>query len=158
MSVDKITKEHVLKAIDKIEREGIELEPSTKYDVIINGKNYPPKEVMRYANMFANGKKDWPFSGGEPTNKYLKEFGFQILSKDYKIKEVADTIRGAFANIWRCADSSRWWEMKDTNLLTFAWLDPSVNYLNTEINTRGERAIYPWVHELSIGDLIFVMG
>lgn len=43
MSIDKITKQHVLDAVDKIEREGIVLEPSTRFDVVINGKSYPPK-------------------------------------------------------------------------------------------------------------------
>ncbi|MBX7203636.1 MAG: hypothetical protein K1X77_11240, partial [Bacteroidia bacterium] len=81
MSIDKITKQHVLDAVDKIEREGIVLEPSTRFDVVINGKAYPPKEVMRYANLIANGTKDWPYSGGEPTNKYLKKFEFEIVPK-----------------------------------------------------------------------------
>ncbi|WP_205508913.1 AAA family ATPase [Longitalea arenae] len=81
MSIDKISKQHVLQAVDKIEREGIQLEPSTKYDVIINGNLYPPKEVMRYANLLANGTKDWEFSGGEPTNKFLRAFGFDIIDK-----------------------------------------------------------------------------
>lgn len=44
-----ITKEHVLKAIEKIGKENIELIPPTRWEVEINGKNYPPKEVMRYA-------------------------------------------------------------------------------------------------------------
>lgn len=81
MSIDKITKQHVLDAVDKIEREGIVLEPSTRFDVVINGKAYPPKEIMRYANLLANGTKDWPYSGGEPTNKYLKKFEFEIVAK-----------------------------------------------------------------------------
>lgn len=81
MSIDKITKQHVLDAVDKIEREGIALEPSTRFDVVINGKIYPPKEIMRYANLLANGTKEWPYNGGEPTNKYLKKFDFEIHRK-----------------------------------------------------------------------------
>jgi hypothetical protein len=53
MSIDKITKQHVLDAVDKIEREGIVLEPSTRFDVVINGKAYPPKEIIRYANLLS---------------------------------------------------------------------------------------------------------
>jgi hypothetical protein len=81
MNFDKITKKHVLDAVAKIEREGIEMEPSTRYDVVINGKAYPPKEIMRYANLLANGTKEWPYSGGEPTNKYLRGFDFEIVPK-----------------------------------------------------------------------------
>lgn len=36
---------------------------------------------MRYANLIANGTKDWPYSGGEPTNKYLRKFEFEIIPK-----------------------------------------------------------------------------
>ena len=68
---DKITKQHILDGIEKIERDNIELEPSTKYDVIINNKSYPPKEVMRFAHEMMNGEHIWERSGGEPTNKYL---------------------------------------------------------------------------------------
>ena len=60
MSIDKITKQHVLDAVAKIERDGIEMEPSAAFDVVINGKAYPPKEIMRYANLLANGTKEWP--------------------------------------------------------------------------------------------------
>ncbi|NML23515.1 EVE domain-containing protein [Pseudoflavitalea sp. G-6-1-2] len=81
MSIDKITKQHVLDAVDKIEREGIELKRSRDYDVVIDGKAYPPKEIMRYANLLANGTKDWLYSGGEPTNKYLRKFEFEIVPK-----------------------------------------------------------------------------
>lgn len=81
MSIDNISREHVIRAIQKIESENIALESSTGYDVIINGRPYPPKEVMRYANLIANGTKHWPYIGGEPTNKYLKKLGFEIISK-----------------------------------------------------------------------------
>ena len=78
---DKITKEHILNAVKKIEKEAIEFEPSIKFDVLIDGKAYPPKEVMRYAHLLANGSKEWEPSGGPPTNKYLEKFGFEIVSK-----------------------------------------------------------------------------
>jgi hypothetical protein len=81
MSFDNITKKHVLDAVAKIEREQILLEPSTRFDVVVNGKKYPPKEIMRYANLLANRTKDWPYSGGEPTNKYLRAFDFEIVPK-----------------------------------------------------------------------------
>lgn len=54
-----ITKEHVLKAIEKIEKENITLIPPTRWEVVINDTNYPPKEVMRYAHQQMNGEKVW---------------------------------------------------------------------------------------------------
>lgn len=84
-----ITKEHVLKAIEKIEKENISLIPPTRWEVVINGKNYPPKEVMRYAHQKLNGEKVWNYSGGEGTNKYLKKMGFAVIDmNDDPIKEV----------------------------------------------------------------------
>lgn len=81
MSIDKITKQIILDAVEKIEREQIALNPSTRFDVVINGKPYPPKEIMRYANLLANGTFEWKSGGGEPTNKFFVKFGFEIIFK-----------------------------------------------------------------------------
>jgi 5-methylcytosine-specific restriction enzyme B len=78
----KITKEHVLAAVKKIGENAVSLRPSTKFNVIINGKAYPPKEVMRYAHEEMNGEYDWFESGGNPTNRYLENMGFEIEQKD----------------------------------------------------------------------------
>ena len=82
-----ITRDHVLQAIEKIERENIELIPSTKHDVLINERKYPPKEVMRYAHEFMNGEHIWDRGGGIATNKHLEAFGFKILEKTDKATE-----------------------------------------------------------------------
>ena len=73
-----ITKNLVFKAINKIEREKAELIPSTRWLVEINGKQYPPKEVMRYAHEQLNGERIWSPGGGPPTNKFLEAMGFNI--------------------------------------------------------------------------------
>lgn len=79
---ENITKQHVLDAIKKIEAENIKLKSSAIYDVIVNGKPYPPKEVMRYACEMMNGEPFLErFSGGEETNKYLKKLGFDVINK-----------------------------------------------------------------------------
>jgi 5-methylcytosine-specific restriction endonuclease McrBC GTP-binding regulatory subunit McrB len=102
MSVDKINKADVLNAVAKIEREGLLLEPSTKYDVIIQGKSYPPKEIMRYANLFANGTKDWPFSGGEPTNSFLTKFGFEVVDKGDVVPNASVNVHVPLSgNVWK---------------------------------------------------------
>ncbi len=78
---DKITQDLIQKAVEKIEQENIQLEPSTKFDVIINGKAYPPKEIMRYAHEQLNGERIWNITGGEPTNKFFKNLGYTVESK-----------------------------------------------------------------------------
>ena len=42
---EKIAKQNILDAAKKIENEKIALEPSTRFDVIIANKAYPPKEI-----------------------------------------------------------------------------------------------------------------
>lgn len=97
---EKITKDHVLSAIEKIGKEGIELIDSTKYDVVINGKNYPPKEIMRYAHEEMNGEHIWELSGGNPTNKFLKEMGFEIIEKNTTNKDDLMQLWNEFLERW----------------------------------------------------------
>jgi len=77
-----ITRDHILSAISKIEAESIDLIPSTKWDVIINDKYYPPKEVMRLAHEAMNGERVWEYGGGEATNQFFKKFEFEIQEKN----------------------------------------------------------------------------
>jgi len=74
-----ITKEHLLKAINLIETKSTQLISSTRWLVAINGKTYPPKEVMRYAKIQAGGGDGWGHGGGPPTNRFLEKMGFTII-------------------------------------------------------------------------------
>jgi 5-methylcytosine-specific restriction protein B len=87
-----ITKEHIVQAISSINRENVELKPSTRWDVIIDGKAYPPQEVMRYAHKNMNGELLWEYSGGEATNKWLKNFGYQVIDKSDKNDPILNLI------------------------------------------------------------------
>lgn len=96
----KITQQHVLNAAEAIDAEQLVLKPSTKYDVIVNGKSYPPKDLMRLAHQQATGVYQWDKTGGDETNKYLINLGFQIKEKDqakapltYLINQYKDLIR-----------------------------------------------------------------
>lgn len=81
-----IHKEHLQKAIEKIDKEGIPNDGASQYyDVIYNNKSYPPKVVVSYANIFANGHElnRNTFSGGLETEcfRLLEENGFVIQKK-----------------------------------------------------------------------------
>lgn len=82
-----ITRNHLLQAIKKIDEEGIPNDGnSIYYDLSYKNKKYPPKLVISYANLFANGKilgRD-EFHGGpdHPSFKFLKQYGFNILRKN----------------------------------------------------------------------------
>lgn len=82
-----ITREHLLKAIEKIDREGIPSDADSQYyDVVFNGKRYPPKVIVSYANLFANGQPldRTTFRGGQgtPGFKLLEQHGFTIQLKE----------------------------------------------------------------------------
>lgn len=79
---ENITKEHVIQAIKDIDAGDIGFRKSTKFDILYRGRTYPPKDVMRKAHEFATGEYLWNPGGGEPTNKYLKALGFEIVLKD----------------------------------------------------------------------------
>ena len=72
--MDNITKDQIIKAINEID-----LNPSLRvgrasstYDLVFNGKPYPPKLVVGIANRFANGIELKPneFEGGENTQTF----------------------------------------------------------------------------------------
>jgi 5-methylcytosine-specific restriction endonuclease McrBC GTP-binding regulatory subunit McrB len=76
------------------------------------------------------------------------------------IKKVVEKLRAKYSRIWRCADSYRWDQIKNSDMLTFDWLDPNTDYrsINMDNLAGGSRAIKPWVTELKSSDLIFIMG
>ncbi|MBL7471358.1 McrB family protein [Robertkochia sediminum] len=82
-----ISKVDLQKAADKIINESIPKGAhSSTYDVFYNGKLLPPKLIVSYANIFANGEEldRTSFEGGEgtPCFQLLRENGFTIVKKD----------------------------------------------------------------------------
>ncbi|SFT36343.1 AAA domain (dynein-related subfamily) [Lishizhenia tianjinensis] len=93
---NQITKDHIIRAANRIEKESIELLPSMQWDVEIDENLYPPKEIMRFAHEEMNGERIWNYSGGEQTNAILKTHGFEIKAKifaDTKILELIDAYK-----------------------------------------------------------------
>jgi len=81
-----INREHLLKAIDKIDKDGIPSGADSQYyDVVFNDKRYPPKLIVSFANIFANGieLERTGFGGGINSNcfKLLEKEGFIIETK-----------------------------------------------------------------------------
>ena len=76
-----IIKDSILKAIDKINLEGVPKgRESTKYNLRYMDKLYPPKYTISLANRFINGTelKAQDFGGGQETNSFLMKLGFDI--------------------------------------------------------------------------------
>lgn len=86
---ENIRKEHILKAIQKIQEEGISANAhSSSYDLLYQGERFPPKLVIAYANIFANGEEldRHTFPGGKGTECFgiLQKNGFKIIEKKEK--------------------------------------------------------------------------
>jgi hypothetical protein len=68
---DQITREYILAAITEIDQKGVPEDRHAKgFDLLYNGKAYPPKYVLSLAAKHATGKELKPgeFTGGEATN------------------------------------------------------------------------------------------
>jgi 5-methylcytosine-specific restriction protein B len=83
---ENITKEHLLKAIEEIDKEGVPVgRQSWMYDLNYKDKLYPPKVIISFANKYANGEEldHTSFKGGlkTPGFELLKKAGFQIVKK-----------------------------------------------------------------------------
>lgn len=78
-----ITREHVLQAAALIDKRGIENKDQSKeWDVLINGKRYPPKYVMRVAYRFpARYELSSQDTRTGVAQNRLRELGFKIVPK-----------------------------------------------------------------------------
>lgn len=87
MIPDTINKAHILKALKRIDVEGVPVRrESTGYDLVYTNKRYPPKYVISIAHSFSHGK-EWPpsnFNGGTETNNFLTARDFTIVDKSGK--------------------------------------------------------------------------
>lgn len=76
-----ITEKNVFDAVADIEDRQLVLHPSTGYEVFINGKRYPPKEIVRHAYRIATDEEPGTIYGGDQTNKILEGLGFTVVQK-----------------------------------------------------------------------------
>jgi hypothetical protein len=80
-----ITKDHLLKAIEQVNIEAYDNKyESTKYDILHNGRRYPPKLIISLAYSFVSGTPHLvaEFNGGAESNNFLQAHGFSIVDKE----------------------------------------------------------------------------
>ena len=95
-----ITKSHILSAIKEIDEQGIRNgRHSNTYDLIYDGKPYPPKLVISIANRYATGTEldSNEFYGGpnKPAFDLLLKEGFEIIKKGERISKIGKLGNGA---------------------------------------------------------------
>ncbi|MFT6004340.1 MAG: 5-methylcytosine-specific restriction protein B, partial [Bacteroidia bacterium] len=141
---ENITKEHLLKAIEEIDKEGIRKgRQSSTYDLIYKRKSYPPKLVLSLANKFPNGEEldHNSFLGGQdtPAFKVLQEAGFDIKKKTIMGLNIKEFVQ--VANEQKTGegtlDSAKQYVRKNKGIY---------NELNEEISFGvGRASAIPWI-------------
>ncbi|OPY31124.1 MAG: hypothetical protein A4E32_02109 [Methanomassiliicoccales archaeon PtaU1.Bin124] len=78
-----ITSQHVVSALNWIDKGGIPLDRrSRQWDLLYDGKRYPPKYVISVANRYANRHELSPDEFTiHQARPYLKRLGFKIVPK-----------------------------------------------------------------------------
>jgi hypothetical protein len=79
-----ITASHVVRAIAEIDKDGVPTtRESKRYDLVHQGRRYPPKYVVSLAARYATGQPlAFPrFNGGAETNRFLESLGFDIKTR-----------------------------------------------------------------------------
>ena len=78
-----ITKNHIEKAIRRINREGIPRQRRSRdYCLVMDGKHFPPKYTIALAHEIATGKflSSDQFSGGAESNRFLRSRNFGVTA------------------------------------------------------------------------------
>lgn len=88
------TKDEIERALDHILENRIEMTPSTKHDLLYKDHLFAPKEVVRWAARLSKLEnwESYNLSGGENTNKPLRDLGFKIVAKDTKEASYFDKV------------------------------------------------------------------
>jgi 5-methylcytosine-specific restriction endonuclease McrBC GTP-binding regulatory subunit McrB len=106
MLFNTVTSTHILQAIKDFEAKGFPngFGPSSTYDLVYEGKTYPPKAIMAYANHHAEGRKiERYFKGGLGTDcfKAFERNGFDIVKKENKkMHEKLYQLKEEFLDHW----------------------------------------------------------
>ncbi|MEP2059803.1 MAG: AAA family ATPase [Maribacter litoralis] len=100
MKFEKVEKTHILQGIKDFKEKGLPIGfgPSSTYDLVFEGKRYPPKAVMVYANHHATGRKiERYFKGGIGTDCFLafEQNGFDVIPKRQEIE--SEIVKKEFA-------------------------------------------------------------
>ncbi|MCH2449225.1 MAG: DUF3883 domain-containing protein [Gracilimonas sp.] len=162
---ENVEKNDVLRASEVLNQRDYAIYPNQQYWVkMSDGQEYPYKELAREAVFQATGNRPGKEFQSNESNRYEFKRRFQLEIIDSSIlpdtNNFVQELQQRYPRIWRCADSFKWDILKRSQLLSFDWLDPQIDYSSLDVSEigRGVRSIKPWVHELRQGDIIFIMG
>ncbi|TBV25684.1 hypothetical protein DMZ43_12165 [Meridianimaribacter sp. CL38] len=113
MEFDSVTREHIIQGIKDFEEKGYpnEFGPSSTYDIVHEGKAYPPKAIMAYANFHAEGRKiERYFKGGVGTDCFnaLERNGFSVSKKRDPIINLIENYKQRIKNTGLKDERYKW--------------------------------------------------
>jgi 5-methylcytosine-specific restriction endonuclease McrBC GTP-binding regulatory subunit McrB len=129
-----ITAEHIRKAINEINEQGIRPgRHSSTYDVLYEGKHYPPKLIISIANRFANGEEldHHSFHGGknQPCFELLEKEGFVIIEKPLAYPLEQERFTSAFEKYIHNCQTTQWLTQDESYKFRFAnWLFDRIDF------------------------------
>lgn len=147
-----INAEHILKAIQKIDSDGVpERRESTRFNLSYKGKRYPPKYVISIANIYANGEEYSPslFSGGDETNKFLINLGFRIVENQPDVENAGSNNTWIFQGNPKVFDIDNyvkdhkfiWWSLRQEHFADNIQLNDDVYLWRSDGGKRGTGGI-----------------
>ena len=156
-----IRREHVLQAMEMVDSGKEQLKPSTVFDIVHEGKRYPPKGIMRLAHRLAKGIDVWELSGGKPTNEVIEQLGFTIQTKS--------TDYASRLNYWKFApgrQASHWDEFYKEGIMAVAFTENNVGDLRhyktlkdleNAVGRQDSNEVNSlWIcYQANIGDIVF---
>ncbi|WP_274608397.1 AAA family ATPase [Chryseobacterium indologenes] len=137
-----ISSDLVFEAIEFIQNNNIELIKSTKYSIMIGGKTYPPKEIMRYMAQLRQYKIDESTLYGGKVNKPFQDLGFEIITnKDYSIVNL-DVLKSCVIKYNYAISNTEWLKTEEIYKFNFIdWVQKNIDFqndLNEEIKSKIE--------------------
>jgi 5-methylcytosine-specific restriction endonuclease McrBC GTP-binding regulatory subunit McrB len=135
---DLVNKDSVEKALEYFYNSDEQLNPSTGYDIFFKGRTFPPKEIVRKAAEL-QGIPDWrtiSHNGGEPTNRPLRDMGFQIVEKNQPqlqlITQYKEKIKqnGNKDEIYKWEFAKKYFNRPDVNVTDFFQEIKSIYFKN----------------------------
>jgi 5-methylcytosine-specific restriction protein B len=139
-----INKEHLLNAIAKIDQEGVPSDAGSHYyDLVFRDKRYPPKLVISYGNLYANGsildRSSFPGGNGTQCFRILEANGFTIEKKRM----------GYYQELRKFLAQASTSDLKTLGYVqTYQGLDVSVSF------GQGNPARVPWIAFLADGQTV----
>lgn len=149
MALKEITREDILKTIDHIKKNNIQLKPADKYFVEINNEEFPIKDLLRQTNLFIyNSEEPVEKSGKIQYDRFLKNMeGLNYIEKEVSSNDKSDF---NFKKFIQSFESHLEEDDKTYNLFQFLKITKNYAWIGDREKIIGELAAH---YEILYGEI-----